>query len=188
MILRGLLKIGKGVHLGLVYIQKTIAVIVFFILTAAMFAEVVARYFIGQGFFAAEDFIGYTAVWLYFIGAALATRERTQIKADIINLIFKSQRVLNICRAAVAAYSVVVASVLTWWSYVFVRLSISRHEKTPVYNVPFVYFQSAILVGSVLMALYFLTELIDHTRQIYRKASVPGVSGVSTKQEARSTR
>ena len=163
----------KGVHRGILGIQHVFLTIIFLILATAMFAESFARYVIGQGFFAIEDFIGYTAVWLYFIGAAYATHERTQIKADIINMIFKSERTLSIIRAGVAAYSVVIAALLTKWSYAFVLWSISQHETTPVYGVPFVYFQSAFLVGSGLMALYFLLEFIHHSRLAYAGTPLP---------------
>ena len=157
----------KGAHRGILGIQHAFLIIIFLLLASTMFAESFARYVIGRGFFAIEDFVGYTAVWLYFIGAAYATNERTQIKADIINMIFKSERTLSIIRAVVAAYSIVIAAVLTKWSYAFVMWSISQHETTAVYAVPFVYFQSAFLVGSGLMALYFFLEFIHQSRRAY---------------------
>jgi len=166
-VLRILVKAAKKFHFGVLNIQRTILICLFLPLTGAMFAEVIARYVIGKGFFAIEDFIGYTAVWLYFIGAAVATHERTQIKAEIVSMIFKGPRTLNIIKAVVAAISVIVAAIMTQWSYKFIAWSISMNERTPVYQVPFVYFEAALLVGSFLMVIYFLMELIDHIRKVY---------------------
>lgn len=166
--LRTLIKVAKKFHFGVLNAQRLLLIILFIPFTLAMFAEVVARYIIGKGFFAIEDFVGYTAVWLYFIGAAVATHERTQVKAEIVGMVFKSPRILNIIKAVVAAISVIVAAVMTQWTYELVVFSIKSDFRTPVYQVPFVYFQSALLVGSFLMTVYFLMELIDNIRVALR--------------------
>jgi len=170
-VLRTLVRAVKRFHFGVLNAQRLLLICLFIPLTVAMFAETVARYVIGKGFFAIEDFIGYTAVWLYFIGAAVATHERTQIKAEIASMIFKSPRTLNITKAVVAAISVIVAGIMVQWSYVYVRWSIAMGERTPVYQVPFIYFQSALLVGTILMAIYFLMELIDRIRDAFHATS-----------------
>lgn len=169
--LRALIKGAKKFHFGVLSGQKLLLICLFIPLTLAMFAEAVARYVIGKGFFAIEDFIGYTAVWLYFVGAAVATHERTQVKAEIVSMIFKSPRTLNITKAVVAAISVVVAAIMTQWAYDLVVFSIESDFRTPVYQVPFVYFQVAILVGAFLMTVYFLVELIDRIRDALHSTS-----------------
>lgn len=169
--LRILVKAVKKFHHGVLNGQRLLLICLFLPLTLAMFAEAVARYIIGKGFFAIEDFIGYTAVWLYFVGAAVATHERTQVKAEIVSMIFKSPRTLNITKAVVAAISVVVAAIMTQWAYGLVTFSIESDFRTPVYQVPFVYFQVAILVGAFLMTVYFLVELIDNIRDLLHSTS-----------------
>ncbi len=162
--LRVLAKIAKGIHHGTLNLQRIFLVIVFIPLTLAMFAETFARYVVGKGFFAMEDFIGYTAVWLYFIGAAYATYERTQVKAEITTMFIKNQRVLGILKSVVAAISVGVAVIMTQWAYALAAFSIARDFRTPVYQVPFIYFQISILVGAFLMTVYFLWEFVDNVR------------------------
>jgi len=172
-VLRALVKAAKGLNLGLLNIQKALLIIIFVPLTLAMFAETFARYVIGKGFFAIEDFIGYTAVWLYFIGAAYATHERTQIKAEITTMFIKNQRILSIVRAGVATFSVAVACVFVYWSYGLITFSIARDFRTPVFQVPFVIFQLGILVGAVLMAIYFIVEMVDQIRDVRRASLSP---------------
>lgn len=169
--LRALLRTVKGFHFGVLNAQKLLLICLFLPLTGAMFAETVARYVIGKGFFAMEDFIGYTAVWLYFIGAAVATHERTQVKAEIVSMFLKNPRVLSILRAVVAAISVVVAAIMTQWTYNFVLFSIRMDARTPVHQVPFVIFEAALLVGAFLMAVYFTLELVDNIRGALRSTS-----------------
>jgi len=165
-VLRVLLKAVKGLHLGTLTVQRSLLVIIFIPLTVAMFAETFARYVIGKGFFAVEDFIGYTAVWLYFIGAAYATHERTHIKAEITTMFIKNQRTLSIIRAGVAAFSVAVACVFAYWAYGLIAFSIASDYRTPVFQVPFVIFQMGILVGAVLIAIYFVAEMVDRIRDV----------------------
>ncbi|MFC1912511.1 TRAP transporter small permease [Chloroflexota bacterium] len=159
--LRVLAKVVKGLHLGTLMAQKSILVILFIPLTLAMFAETFARYVIGQGFFAMEDFIGYTAVWLYFIGAAYATYERTQVKAEIMNIFIKNHRALSIIKAVVSGISVAVSIIFVQWAYALAAFSIEADYRTPVFQVPFIYFQVSILVGAVLMLIYFIWESVD---------------------------
>ena len=171
--LRILVKAGKKVHAGILNGQRLLLIILFLPLTLAMFAETVARYVIGKGFFAMEDFIGYTAVWLYFVGAAYATHERTQVKAEITGMFLKNPRTLNIIKAVVAAISVAVAAIMVQWTYKLVAFSIASDFRTPVHQVPFVYFQAGIFVGACLMAVYFFTELMDRIRDALHATSSP---------------
>ena len=171
--LRLLIKSARKVHLGVLNAQRLLLVIIFVPLTIAMFAETFARYVIGQGFFAIEDFIGYTAVWLYFIGAAYATHERTHIKAEVTSMFIKNQRILSVIRAGVAAFSVAVAGVFVYWAYGLIAFSLASDYRTPVYQVPFVIFQGAILVGAVLIAIYFIAEMVDRIRDVRRASLSP---------------
>lgn len=163
-----LVKAVKKFHFGILGAQKLLLICLFLPLTLTMFAEAVARYVIGRGFFAIEDFVGYTAVWLYFVGAAVATHERTQVKAEIVSMFLKNPRTLSIVRAVVAAISVVVAAIMTQWTYDFVVWSVRMNERTPVHQVPFVYFEASLLVGAFLMAVYFTFELVDNVRDALR--------------------
>lgn len=171
--LRVLLKIGKKIHLGVLSGQRLLLIIIFVPLTLAMFAETFARYVIGKGFFAIEDFIGYTAVTLYFIGASYATYERTHIKAEITGIFIKNQRTLSIIRTGVAAFSVAVACLFVYWAWGLITFSIASDYRTPVYQVPFVIFQMAILVGAVLVTIYFIAEMVDRIRDVRRASLSP---------------
>ncbi len=168
-----LLKIGKKIHLGVLNAQRLLLIIIFVPLTLAMFAETFARYVIGKGFFAIEDFIGYTAVTLYFIGAAYSTYERTHIKAEITSVFIKNQRTLSIIRAGVATFSVAVACLFVYWAWGLISFSIASDYRTPVYQVPFVIFQMSILVGGILVTIYFIAEAVDRFRDVRRASLSP---------------
>jgi TRAP-type C4-dicarboxylate transport system permease small subunit len=157
----------KKLNSGLVAAQKGLLFFLMVVLTTAMLAEVVTRYFFGIALFGMEQFVGYTAVWVYFIGAAYGSYERSHIKAEIIGMAIKSKRKLAISRAASAAVATFVSCVLAKWSLDFCLNSIRIHEISPTHSVPMIYFHASLLVGAILMVAYFLWEAIELGRQAY---------------------
>jgi TRAP-type C4-dicarboxylate transport system permease small subunit len=138
------------------------------LLTSAMFIEIVSRYIFHNSFFGLEDFIGYFAMWVYFIGSAYGSYERSHVKAELIRTIIHSKRTYNIIRAVSAAISTTVSCIFVIWSYEFCMESIAMKETTLTPRVPMVFFQSSLFVGGILMVAYFLWETIDFTHEAYR--------------------
>lgn len=135
------------------------------LLSLAMMAEIVTRYFFHTSLFGLEQFIGYTAVWLYFIGASYGSYERTHIKAEFVNVLIKTRRKRNAVRAFSAAVSTAMSVVFAKWSWDFCVESVRMKETTPTQGVPMIYFQAALLVGAVLMIVYFTWETVDYSRR-----------------------
>jgi len=158
----------KRLNSVLVAAQRGFLFFLMVLLTAAMLTEVVTRYFFNTSLFGLEQFVGYTAVWVYFIGAAYGSYERSHVKAEFIGMAIKSKRKLMIGRSASAAVATFVSCVLAKWSLDFCLASIRVHEISPTHSVPMIYFQSALLVGAILMVGYFLWEAIEFGRQASR--------------------
>lgn len=150
----------------LVRAQKAFLYYLFFMLTSAMLLEILTRFFFNQSIFGLSDFIGYSSVWLYAVGASFATYERSHIKAEFINTMLRSDRARHICRFIVAVVSVGMSAIFTKWSFDLCLYSIEIQEKTQAYPVPKVIFQSSFFVGGLIMTLYFLWDAIDCYRAI----------------------
>ncbi|MCK4580277.1 MAG: TRAP transporter small permease subunit, partial [Dehalococcoidia bacterium] len=90
----------KKLNSVLVTGQRWLLGFLMIVLTLAMLAEVVTRYFFGTSLFGLEQHVGYTAVWVYFIGAAYGAYERSHIRAEFTRMIFKSDRKFYISKAA----------------------------------------------------------------------------------------
>lgn len=139
------------------------------LLSLAMLAEVITRYFFDTSLFGLEQFIGFAAVWLYFIGASYGSYERTHIKAEFINVIVQSSRKRDAFRAFSAVISTAMSVIFAKWSWAFCVESVQMNETTPTHGVPMIYFQSALFVGAVLMIIYFAWEAIDYSRRVLHK-------------------
>ena len=70
----------------------------------------------------------------------------------------KAQYVISMLGSIV---SIVISGFMIAWSYRYVQWSVAGNEVTPGLRIPTVYFQSAILVGAVLLFIYFIKELVN---------------------------
>jgi TRAP-type C4-dicarboxylate transport system permease small subunit len=158
----------RRLNSGVAKLQRAFLFVLMSILSLAMLAEVITRYFFNTSLFGLEQFIGYAAVWLYFIGASYGSYERTHIKAEFINIIVRSSRQRDGVCAFSGAVSTAMSAVFVKWSWDFCVESVKMHETTPTHGVPMIYFQSALLVGAVLMTIYFTWETIEYSHRFIK--------------------
>ena len=145
----------------MVRLQKIFLFYLFALLVLAMLVELLVRFFLKQSIFGLSDFIGFTSVWLYAIGASFASYERSHIKAEFINVFVRSNRTRNLARFFSAVVSAGMAAVFTKWSWDLCVYSVSIGEVTQAYPVPKVIFQSSFFFGGILMVIYFIWEAAD---------------------------
>ncbi len=145
-------------------IDKTMMTIIIIITVTAsctMLLQVVARYVFEISISGLDEITGHTAVWMYLMGAAYGSFERTQIKAEMIHLVIKNPRALSVIRSLATAIGAVVAGYMVAWSYGYVKWSITKGEVTPTLQIPAVIFQISILIGAFLMVYYFIREALE---------------------------
>lgn len=150
---------------GLAFLQRLLLISVSIIVICTVSIEVVTRYAFQAPIWGMEEITGHTAVWLYMIGAAYGTYDRSHIMAEFVHLIIKNLRILKILRILAVAISIFICCFMIRWSYEYVTWSLTRHEITPALHWPTVYFQIPILISSILMAVYFAVEMIDLIRK-----------------------
>lgn len=157
-------RVDRVIH----FMLSTIIIIVTIMASCSMLLQVIARYVFEISISGLDEITGHTAVWMYLMGAAYGSFERSQIKAEMVHLFIKNDRVLNSVRAFATFLGAVVAGFMVKWSYGYVLWSIKKHEVTPTLQIPTVIFQIAILIGAVLMVAYFVREAFDLALRAYR--------------------
>jgi len=162
--MKSLLRAFKIADRFLANSMKTIIIVVTVMAIGTMFLQVLTRYVFNISISGLDEITGHTAVWMYLIGAAYGTYDRSQIKADMLHLIFKSDKILNFVKILTSLVSIIVACYMTVWSYGYVVWSITKHETTPALQIPTVYFQISFLISGILMVIYFTVELVDNIR------------------------
>lgn len=122
-------------------------------------ASFLSRYLFSFDLYGAEEFLLVAAFWLYFIGAAFGSYERSHIEADFIQSLLGDTsltRTLGFMRDVI---ELAVLLVLTYWSWLLIAFSIERWPVTPGWKIPLLLPQSAILVGFVLMTIHTAVHL-----------------------------
>lgn len=158
----------KGLDTKVASLQRAIIVTASTIVICNMIIEVVARFAFNTSIIGLEELTGHLGVWVYMIGAAYGSYDRSQIKAEFVHLLVKNERAVLALRGVALAVATVVASFLIHWSIDYVSWSIAKHEITPTLQIPTVIFQIPILIGAILMAIYFFVEMVELARAAYR--------------------
>ena len=154
------------------YSMRTIIIAITIMASCTMLLQVIARYVFEIAISGLDEITGHTAVWLYMMGAAYGSFDRSQIKAEMAHLVVKNERILNLVRALATIIGVVVAGYMISWSWEYIQWSLKKHEMTPTLRLPTVIFQVSILIGAVLMVYFFIREAIDYLRKAFSSEPV----------------
>ncbi len=142
-------------------VQQIILIICSIAAVSIIVLAVVMRYIFGTDLYGMEEIIVIVAFWLYFIGGAYGSYEKSHIKADIISVYVKNEKIKVILAVITGAIETIVSAVLTHWGYGYFMWGIEKGAKSPGLKIPLVFSQSVIFFGLFLMTFYFLIYFID---------------------------
>ena len=135
---------------------------------AAMeFYQVVMRYILELPVMGLEELLVYPTIWLYFLGSFNASREDTQIKANVLEVFLKTDRSKLIVRIISDLFSLVVALWLTYWAYDYFRYALRVWKESPTLYIPTFYAECALFIGLVLMTFYAAWYLVKNARRLF---------------------
>ncbi len=140
---------------------------------AAMeFYQVVMRYILELPVMGLEELLVYPTLWLYFLGSVNASREDTQIKANVLDVFLKTDRARLIVRVIADFLSLIVAAWLTFWAYDYFRYALRVWKESPTLYIPTFYAECALFIGLVLMTFYAAWYLVINARRLFTEPSV----------------
>ncbi|SDO56011.1 TRAP transporter small permease [Desulforhopalus singaporensis] len=135
---------------------------------AAMeFYQVIMRYILEIPVMGLEELLVYPTLWLYFLGSVNASREDTQIKANVLDVFLKTDRAKLKVRVVADFMSVVVSAWLTYWAWDYFRYALRVWKESPTLYIPTFYAECAVFIGLVAMTIFALKYLIKHGRQLF---------------------
>jgi TRAP-type C4-dicarboxylate transport system permease small subunit len=161
----------------LLRVQRLAMLVAIVFATSAIAIEVVMRYVFRSSFVGVQELAAYTALWLYFSGAAYSTYTRGHISADLAHLFLKKTRHLGILKLLTNAVSFGLTLYVLPWAWRYFEWGFTRHEQSSstlfgrTYDI--VFFQASILVGIALMAFYFGVECFRIAAALIRTGDVP---------------
>lgn len=152
--------------------EQTILVIVSLTVTFLVMAEVILRYVFARPLMGIEELATLVGCWLYFIGSAHASRERSHIMADVLNAVIKTPKTFLKVKFVITIFTFIMTLVFLQWSWGYIKWALRTPEYTPSLRIPLVYAQVAMLISAILMVFYTFVELIDYALQLLGKREI----------------
>ena len=107
-----------------------------------------------------EELATLAAFWLYMVGTAHGSREKSQITADILEVMLPDNRGKDVMLLLKWILAFVLSCIFAYWAVTLVMWTLQTGSKTTVYKIPNSLIQSSILVGTGFSAFYNLLYLI----------------------------
>lgn len=122
--------------------------------------------FLRVDWFGSEELTMFVAFWLYFIGAACASRDDTHISADMVSLFTTNPKVRAIVNLIKNAISIAICSVFTVWCFNYVTWQATMGAKSSVYKLPVIISTIPILFCFGVWTLYLIRDLVRNIETI----------------------
>lgn len=130
------------------------------IILLAMVATVVLRYVLKLNLFGMDEIILCFVFWFYFFGGVNGSREDSQIRADVVSLAIKNDKVRWGLRIVTRLIEIVVLCFLVYLSTDLFITNCQRMPATQGLKIPYIIPQFAIVVGFFLMLMYDIGHLL----------------------------
>lgn len=130
------------------------------------FYQVIMRYILEIPVMGLEEMLVYPTLWLYFLGSVNASREDTQIKANVLDVFLKTDRAKLIVRVTADFLGVIVSTWLTYWAWDYFRYALKVWKESPTLYIPTFYAECSVFIGLVLMTCFALLYLVRNFRRL----------------------
>lgn len=153
---------------ALISIQKNALVILSAAVTLIVGGACILRMF-GSNFVGFEEILIIAVFWLYMIGSSFGTYQKSQITADILEVMMPDCLVKRTIRLIRHILTFVLCCVFTYWGLMLAIWTFQMDTRTPAYRLPVVYGQLSIFVGLLISSFYNFVFLFEDFK-IYIKA------------------
>ncbi len=153
----------------LISFQHIISVVILISLLTLIFIQVLLRYVFNLPLMGIEELMLFPTIWLYMLGAANASEERSHIVVDIADVFIKNQKVLQVIHFIKYLVCVIIGVILTFWFFTFFQYSLHLWKYSPLLSLPMFFAESALFIGVLLMALYSISDFVKNMKSLLSK-------------------
>ncbi len=132
------------------------------VVAITQFVQVFTRYVLQTPVMGLEEATVFPSLWLYMMGAANASRENSQIRANVLEIFIKSDRGHARLGILTEIVSLIVCGWLFRWAWDFMRYSWRTWRESVTLYWPTFYADVALIIGLVLVFLFTLRTLWNH--------------------------
>ncbi|MBR9865616.1 MAG: TRAP transporter small permease [Oceanospirillales bacterium] len=157
----GLLSFIEKVDMLLALIVKPIVVVISLAIAFMLSYGIFSRAVLGTPVFGLEELILMGAMWLYMLGAVLASRDRSHLCADFVQVITDNQRIVTFMHLLATLVSLFMAVMFATWSYDLMLWGLKKGQTTTVFHLPWYLSQSSLFVASTLFIFYLIRDFCN---------------------------
>lgn len=154
---------------GLMWILQAIIIFTNLAVTGLVLFLVLARFVLGWSVVGVLELATLSAMWLYMCGAVVAARNKEHLVVDFLSLSLKTPRARALHDLAISLIMVVLSLFFVKLANDMVGWSIKRPQTTAALSLPLMIPQSAIVMASVLCAVYALRDLVLAFRTVFHR-------------------
>lgn len=153
--------VATGAWKSLLEAQQAILITCVTVLTLSIIISIIMRYAVKQPVLGITEIAITSALWLYLIGAAWGSKEKSHVYAGVMETLLKTKpyalkvfnTIIDVFILAVSCYAAILACQFVLWD-------ISSGRRTDYFLFSRAYMDGSLLVGFVLMVVYSLIHVV----------------------------
>lgn len=132
------------------------------------FVQVITRYVFETPVMGLEEVAVIPTLWLYILGAVNASRDDTQIRANVLEIFLSTERARHILLVVSESCSLAISVWLTFWAWDYLKYAWRVGKETPTLYLPTLTYEASLFLGLFVMTLYVAYHLYGHIRTLIR--------------------
>lgn len=128
------------------------------VVTILMVIEIVARQLFEQSFRGLPEIYLILVMWLYMLGAVLASTNRTHLRISLLDQVITSPSARRIYDLTLATLSLFILMMFIRWAWGLIEWGVKRPQTTPILHLPSLSSMLSIFVCSILVTIYGIRD------------------------------
>jgi len=155
-----MLKFFSSIDRAVASVLNVLVIITSTIVTGVIFFMVIARYILEWSFIGADEVALVSAIWLYMIGAIVASRRAEHLVVDFLPQFITSPMLLRLHQRLIALIMVATTGFFIYLVWNLFGFAIKRPQETAGLGIPEIIPLSAIALASIGGFSYAVRDLI----------------------------
>ncbi|MEW5735289.1 MAG: TRAP transporter small permease subunit [Thermodesulfobacteriota bacterium] len=174
--MKAIVEMFTQAHKSLVYLEKTVTILLLYLMIVLSFGQVVARNLFDTGFMRVEEILRIIVLWLTFLGAGLAAEYNRHVKIDVLAHVVGGGRAAKIIDTLAQIFAMIISSLLFYGAMDYINTVERRTENPPmtlIQGVPDWIFKMVIPYFFLVMAIRCLINIRRIIMGTHRRSIEP---------------
>ncbi len=145
-----------------------IAFVASLLVVGLMLFLILARYVFGWSLVGTLELVMLAGMWLYMVGAMIASRKNEHLVVDFLELQIRDARAQALHKILVSTIVSVICACFMYWAYSMLAWGLVRPQRTPELSLPLWISQASIMVASVGCFCYAVRDVLVGVQRLRR--------------------